>query len=125
MAGVAGRSGGANRVSVDDHLLRGTFRPDRHGDPRDAVPPHRPVASAGLRRKALRGLDGVARQVVSGLLGQFGDWDDAGIQTLRAYGVSCQRLERLSIAGGDVRAVHRETRINLSLLKSLELEPRK
>lgn len=31
MAGKPGRSGGRNRVPVEEHLLRGTFRPARHG----------------------------------------------------------------------------------------------
>lgn len=32
MAGRPGRSGGANRIPVADHLTRGTYRRDRHGE---------------------------------------------------------------------------------------------
>jgi P27 family predicted phage terminase small subunit len=31
MAGVKGRSGGWNRRSVEEHVARGTYRPERHG----------------------------------------------------------------------------------------------
>ncbi len=31
MAGVKGRSGGHNRKSIAEHVIRGTFRRDRHG----------------------------------------------------------------------------------------------
>lgn len=30
MAGVAGRSGGHNKLTIEEHLVRGTFRPGRH-----------------------------------------------------------------------------------------------
>lgn len=38
MAGNA-NSGGRNRKTADLHLLQGTFRKDRHGDPAEAVEP--------------------------------------------------------------------------------------
>jgi hypothetical protein len=30
MAGIARRSGGSNQLSLQEHLERNTFRPDRH-----------------------------------------------------------------------------------------------
>ena len=31
MPGMPGRSGGHNRMSAEEHELRGTFKPSRHG----------------------------------------------------------------------------------------------
>jgi hypothetical protein len=48
MAGKPGRSGGHNRLSVEQHLLRGTFNPTRHApktQPRAGVPPWEPSES--------------------------------------------------------------------------------
>lgn len=55
MSGVRGqRSGGHNKKSAHLHLLRGTFRRDRHGDPEAAAVP--PVAAAVPKpRKTLNG----------------------------------------------------------------------
>jgi P27 family predicted phage terminase small subunit len=39
MAGVKGRSGGRNRKSTQLHVLKGTFRQDRHGDGVTPEPP--------------------------------------------------------------------------------------
>jgi hypothetical protein len=66
LAGVPGRSGGANRLSVEAHLLRGSYRRDRHATLTEAPPPAR--LSAADRRRFLNGLDGTARRVVLRLL---------------------------------------------------------
>jgi hypothetical protein len=51
MAGIPGRSGGRNKLSVEQHLLAGTFRKDRHESPARAT---------GPRLKANRGRRGVS-----------------------------------------------------------------
>ena len=67
MAGRKGRSGGHNRVSAQEHLLRGTFRKDRHTTRRSpafadnhapaneaaAVPPDELLAGLGEAGRAL------------------------------------------------------------------------
>ena len=47
MAGVKGRSGGRNRKPRHMHLVDGTHRRDRHGDPKDAAPPSAAAGPAG------------------------------------------------------------------------------
>jgi len=53
MAGVKGRSGGRNRKSTQLHVIRGTFRQDRHGDGVTSEPPKgEPTAPKPLGREA-------------------------------------------------------------------------
>ncbi len=121
MAGVAGKSGGHNRLSLEEHEARGTFRRDRHSRliPASPVVPVRPAD----RRRVLQGLSTGPRRIAAALLDSHGPWDAASLETLRAYVLSCARLERLQREPGeDARALHREARCNLALLKSLELE---
>jgi hypothetical protein len=55
------------------------------------------------------------------LLDTFEGWDAASLATLRAYVLSSERAEALQ-AAGDIKALHRELRINVQLLKALNLE---
>jgi len=121
MAGVAGKSGGHNRLSLEAHVARGTFRADRHAHLMPAAPVA-PVPQAD-RRRVLEGLSAGPRRIAVSLLDAYGPWDAAHLETLRAYVLSCARLERLQREpGDDTRTLHRETRANLALLKALELE---
>jgi hypothetical protein len=121
MAGVPGKSGGSNRLSLEAHQARGTFRKDRHAHLTTASP--LPPVAAADRRRVLEGLAAGPRRIAAALMGSHGPWDAASLETLRAYVLSCARLERLQREpGDDTRALHRETRCNLALLKSLELE---
>ena len=121
MAGVAGRSGGHNRLSLEAHQARGTFRADRHAH-LIAASPVAPVPRAD-RRRVLEGLSAGPRRIAVSLLDAYEPWDAAHLETLRAYVLSCARLERLQREpGDDTRALHGEARCNLALLKSLELE---
>jgi hypothetical protein len=120
MAGTPGRSGGANKISIAEHLARGTFRPGRHGGKTD--PPALPVSPAD-RRRLLDGLRPEARRVAAGLLGEYADWDSSSLSTLRSYAMSCARLRDLEAApGDDTRQLHREIRANVSLARLLNLE---
>ena len=120
MPGTPGYSGGANRKSVEEHLLHGTFKPSRHLKPAPSAPV--PVASAD-RRRTLRGLKDTARRIAASLLDDYGGWDAAGLQTIRAYALSCERLEALQTAAVvDEPALHREVRANVQLLRALNLE---
>ena len=81
-----------------------------------------PIARAE-RRRVLKGLSAEPRRIAVSLLDVYGPWDASSLTTLRAYALSCERLEQLQQApGDDTRALHREARCNLALLKSLELE---
>lgn len=120
MAGVAGRSGGANRVSIAEHLARGTYRPGRHAGRTD---PPEVRLTPGDRRRLLEGLPPEARRVAVGLLDQYGDWDSSSLSTLRSYAMSCARLRELEAApGDDTRQLHREIRANVSLARLLNFE---
>lgn len=124
MAGVAGRSGGWNRLSPEQHHLAGTYRRDRHDPPNgngaQAPPLH--VSSAD-RRRTLEGLSRSARRLAVTILDSHDGWDAPGLLTLRAYVLSCARLEVLQTAAdADVKALHRELRANAALLKALNLE---
>ena len=120
MAGVPGKSGGHNRKTIEEHCIAGTLRPDRH---LRLSPPASAPVSAVDRRRALRGLSGEARRIAARALDDFSGWDVAMLETLRAYALSCERLAALqSHPPEDTRALHRETRCNLALLKALALE---
>jgi hypothetical protein len=119
---VGGRgSGGANALSVAAHQARGTYRADRHAHlvQATAVAPVSPPD----RKRTLAGLPTAARRLAVSLMESHGPWTAASLETLRAYVLSCARLEGLQQdAGEDTRALHREVRTNLQLLKTLELK---
>src|SRR5690242_8852171 len=123
MAGVKGRSGGRNARTTQEHVLRGSFRDDRHGDK------HTPEPSKGIPEppKPLEG-DGreewdrmVARLTDSGTLCKVDDavlyqyaWLFAEVEELRvdletARG-SAQILEEniRGLEGPDLVAVFQE-----------------
>jgi hypothetical protein len=105
VAGKPGR-GGQNRLSADEHRLRGTFRKDRHaGIDGQARPDLRPV-SLGERRRVLAGLEPAARRLAVELLDTFSGWDPSSLQTLRLYVQSSVRLEAIA----DPAERRRETR---------------
>jgi hypothetical protein len=119
MAGTA-RSGGQNRKSVQQHLEDGTFRPSRHSHA--PQPPPSPVSAAD-RRAVLQGLEGVARRVAVGTLSRYEGWCAATLAVLRAYALSCQRVEALQMAKEPATGLlHQELRSNLALLRELNLE---
>jgi hypothetical protein len=119
MSGVPGRSGGHNRLSIEEHQLRGTVRPSRHLS--SAAAALAPVVSVSDRRRVFAGLSVAARLQAVQLLDTFEGWDAASLATLRAYVLSSERAEALQ-AAGDIKALHRELRINVGLLKALNLE---
>jgi hypothetical protein len=55
------------------------------------------------------------------MLDEFADWTTPKLEVLRSYSLSCARVESLQ-HGDDTRALHRELRANLNLLKALNLE---
>ena len=119
MAGVRGRSGGANRLSFTEHQRRGTVQPVRVPHYRPDPPPA-PALSDRLRRQALGGLSGEARKLAAQLLDTYPDgWDAAALQTLRLFAESSARLAALQ---EDPKELHREIRINLKLLQALDLD---
>ena len=123
MAGKPGRSGGSNARTLQEHQLAGTYRKDKHGHLlAAATPPPQPVSLAA-RRRVLAGLPDHARRVAVALLDEYGNWTASQLETLKAYSLSCDRLNALQVGGeADADAIHRETRCCLSLLTALKLE---
>ena len=81
-----------------------------------------PVSEAD-RRRTLQGLSPGARRLAVQLLDGFTGWDASSLQTLRAYVLSCERLEALqSTSTTDSNDLAREVRVNLGLLRALNLE---
>ena len=108
MAGVAGKSGGCNKLSLEAHQARGTYRRDRHSH--STPTPVVGAVSAADRKRVLAGLAPVPRRVAAALLDAYGPWNSASLETLHAYVLSCGRLERLQAAdqGDDtLRAISR------------------
>jgi hypothetical protein len=121
MAGAVGRSGGQNRVPVAAHVARGTFRPARHAGRTDPAPPA-PLSEID-RRRTLAGLPADARRLAADVLAAYSGWDGASLATLRSYALSMHRLRALERSrDADTRALHREVRHALALLKALNLE---
>ena len=121
---MGGKGSGAPALTLEQLLERKTFRPHRH-DHLLTLPPAIPPVTGGERRRVLANLSPDARRLASALLDSYGPWSAASLTTLRAYALSCERLEALQQQAGDAehsRAVHREVRCGLALLKALELE---
>ena len=116
MAGRPGRSGGANRLPTELHVLKGTYQPSRHHRP---DPPPDPPLTDRARRQALKGLPTPARKLAAALLEAYGPWDAANLVTLRAYVQSAAKLEQLHADDAERR---RETRTYLALLSALGFE---
>lgn len=115
MAGVRGKSGGHNALSLADHLHRGTFRADRHL-PKSASSPQ--PLSPEDRRRTLHGLTPAERRIVERLLEAYEDWDAGSLLLLRHFARSTARLEELTDDGER----RRELRVNVMLLRALNLE---
>jgi hypothetical protein len=95
MAGVKGRSG-RKPLSAAAHLLRGTFRPDRHGP--------RPVTAGATALQAPACVPAVPSAVVDGLgerglsfvlevWSDYGEWTPASMVLLRQAGQVLDALE--------------------------------
>jgi hypothetical protein len=120
MAGARGRSGGQNRLSVEEHHRRGTYQASRHGERDDVDDDDVPPAD---RRFVLQGLPPGAKTIADRLLSLY-RWHAApeALFTLRAYAWSCARLERLQTQRTvNAQAVAREVQTNVALLRALQL----
>ena len=116
MAGTPGRSGGPRRRSARERD-KGAL----HWTP-GIMPASASLTKAG-RRRLLADLDPVAKAAALGILAAFAI-DDAAIPTVRSWAQSCSRLAVLETdatkaARGEI---HKEARINVLLLRALNLE---
>ena len=104
MAGRPGRSGGHNRIDPAVHLLRGTFRPGRHGPrppalPAVSAPPANPIPAA-----VVDGLSGRGRDFVEAAWQRYSGWTAAALVLLRETGQVISALEQLRGERGERQA---------------------
>ena len=123
MAGVRGRSGGANKLRLEQLQARNGFRPGRHMHLFSTPRPADLEITAADRRRTLAGLSPEARRRAVALLDTYQGWDSAGLANLRNLVLSLERLDDLQRAAPvDAKAVHRELRACGLLQKLLNLE---
>ena len=127
MAGVPGRSGGANRLPVTEHLLRGTFRPDRHGPrpPRQVSPWVALEGGASPAKRfppaaIFRGLQGRGRAFVRAL---YREYDEIGPTDETLITLCAQLLDDAAEARAkkDTRSSREAMRLFLSAFARLAL----
>jgi hypothetical protein len=120
MAGVPGRSGGANRLSLEEHLKRGTYTRSRHGHLKEE--PAVPLTPA-VRRRTLRGLTGDARASVLCVLDEYTGWNAPALVTLRQWALAVMRIDALTAQGEyDREELRRELRMAVALFRALNLK---
>jgi P27 family predicted phage terminase small subunit len=112
MAGVKGRSGGHNRLSAEEHQLRGNYRPGRHGSL--AVAPARPPADVPAPVPA--GLSRGAQKAWRGYMADFDEWTRTDLSLLELALRSKDRAEqcrrRISAEGLTLRSRRGGTRLH-------------
>jgi hypothetical protein len=95
MAGRKGRSGGHNKISPADHLLRGTWNVTRHG-PRPAS-----VAAAAIPRvepmppDVIDGLSGRGLRFVEKCWAMYSGWTPPMLVLLREAGITITAIEQM------------------------------
>jgi hypothetical protein len=118
MAGRKGRSGGHNRLSAEEHLLRGTFNVTRHG-PRPAA-----LATAVMPRAepvpadVSEGLSGRGLTFVRECWSTYSGWTASSRVLLREAGQLVDQLDTLRGQRGERAA----QRLLLATLAALRLE---
>jgi hypothetical protein len=118
MAGRKGRSGGHNRLSLETHLLRGTFNATRHGR-RAAAAQAAVLTSPELMPPALvEGLQGRGREFVEQTWAAYAGWSPPDLVLLHEAGLVLDQLETLRGTPGERAA----QRLLLSLLAHLRVE---
>jgi hypothetical protein len=109
MAGVRGRSGGRNKLPVELHLKRGTFRRDRHAHL--LTTPHllasatgpRPVTTAATARVPEQDpetvpADETGHEFEQRMAREFSDWSIAELTLVKLAGQQLDRLHEIRAA---------------------------
>lgn len=125
-------SGGHNKRPASDHVLRGTWRKDRHGD---VVPLRRPAYEPGAPPESL---SEAARALRARILAEFEGWTppevfelDLALQASDRYAAAAEQIRRDGIVlrgtrGGQrphplLRVLHAEARLMVDLFRQLRL----
>jgi hypothetical protein len=118
VSGRKGRSGGSNRISIDQHRLRGTY--PRHAPARAGALTVTAAARVGdqLPSALIDGLADRGRAFVCDCFSSHSGWNAASMTLLHEAGVVIDSLESLRGTRGERPA----QRTLLQLLNALRLE---
>jgi hypothetical protein len=119
MAGRPGRSGGHNRLSVEQHILRGTFNPTRHGSRPSALTAGPVPRTAPVPPALVTGLVGRGAAFVGECWAAYDGWSPASLTLLHEAG---RLLDQLETVRG-MPAERSAQRLLLATLAALRLEP--
>jgi hypothetical protein len=118
MAGRPGRSGGHNKLSVEEHLLRGTYNVTRHGPRPAALTVAARSKPGAVPEYVVIGLSGRGLAFVEATWNAYGDWTPQSLELLREAGFLLTQIEALRGQKGERAA----QRLLLSALSALRLE---
>jgi hypothetical protein len=119
MAGRPGRSGGHNKLSPQEHLLRGTWNTTRHG-PRPAMVAVAPAPRPDPVPPALiEGLRGRGLAFATNCWARYHGWSPSSLELVREACLIMDALEGLRGEKGERPA----QRTLLQILNALRLEP--
>jgi len=139
MAGRKGRSG-RKPLSIEAHLRKGTYRPDRHGPipaetrPVTGATPAAPAPLTG-HEAMLDGLGAAGRALVAAHLDALGDWNPRDLALIRQAGEARDRQVALQAAvdadgvvvGGEphpaLRAERQAGAAVVTALRALDIRP--
>ena len=119
MAGRPGRSGGHNRLSVEQHILRGTFNPTRHGSRPSPLAVGAVPRTAPVPPELVTGLVGRGKVFVAECWSTYEGWSPASLALLHEAG---RLLDQLETVRGQP-AERSAQRLLLATLAALRLEP--
>jgi hypothetical protein len=119
MAGRPGRSGGHNRLSVEQHILRGTFNPTRHGSRPSALAAAPVPRTAPVPPELVAGLFGRGAAFVAECWSTYDGWNPASLALLHEGGRLLDQLETVRGTPAERSA----QRLLLATLAALRLEP--
>jgi hypothetical protein len=117
VAGRPGRSGGHNRISIEEHIRRGTFNPTRHGKRAARAAAVTVTAPFPVPPALVEGLTGRGRAFVDECWVTYGGWTPATSVLLREAGLLIDELETLRGQRGERAA----QRLLLSAIAALQL----
>jgi hypothetical protein len=120
MAGMPGRSGGHNRLSAAEHVLRGTYRKDRHGPRPARAAAATPMTDGSEPVPALvtEGLGEHGRRFVKAVWCEYDNWSHPELTLLRAAARTVDDYE----AAPDAHERRQAAKLLAALIAQLKLE---
>jgi hypothetical protein len=119
MAGRPGRSCGHNKIPLEQHILRGTFNPSRHGWRPSALASAVVPRTAPVSPEVAAGVVGRGAKFVGECWSTYDGWSPASLALLHEAG---RLLDQLETVRG-LPAERSAQRLLLATLAALRLEP--